>query len=111
MHAHGEDAIEVTAAVRFICDIEKSQRAPSTRPIARNVKIVPAPGAAFARVSFVLAKASSCRRGHRSRNLRHGNYRDITETSSFAPRGIPHFPVCTDEKRGAHATTPRRPST
>ncbi|HEX3381177.1 MAG TPA: hypothetical protein VHU21_15475, partial [Paraburkholderia sp.] len=34
--------------------------------MARNVKIVPAPGAAFARVSFVLAKASSCRRRRRS---------------------------------------------
>ncbi len=34
--------------------------------MARNAKIVPAPGAAFARVSFVLAKASSCRRRRRS---------------------------------------------
>lgn len=75
--------------------------------MARNAKIVPAPGAAFARVSFVLGKASSCRRRAPQPNLRHGHYRDITETGSPLPVSKLHFLPLTVPKRGAHATTPR----
>jgi hypothetical protein len=61
MQAHGDEAIAESDETMSIPDIENSHRARITRPMARNAKIVPAPGAAFARVSFVLAKASSGR--------------------------------------------------
>jgi glycosyltransferase A (GT-A) superfamily protein (DUF2064 family) len=61
MHAHGDEAMADSDETMSMSTIENSHRARITRPMARNAKMVPAPGAAFARVSFVLAKASSCR--------------------------------------------------
>ena len=59
MQAHGDDAIPDSAPSTFMLDIEDSQRARIISPMARSAKIVPAPGAAFARVCLVLAKAFS----------------------------------------------------
>ncbi|CAM2193794.1 protein of unknown function [Paraburkholderia kururiensis] len=57
MQAHGDDAMAASAESRCISDIENNQRTRITRPMARSAKSVPAPGAAFARVCFVLVKA------------------------------------------------------
>ncbi|CAB3730455.1 hypothetical protein LMG24076_05409 [Trinickia soli] len=50
MDAHGDDAIADNDSAYPICAIECSQRASNTRPMARSVNIVPAPGAGSARV-------------------------------------------------------------
>jgi hypothetical protein len=63
--------------------MEKSQRAASTRPIARSAKTVPAPGAGLALICFVLAKTPllSTMKSPAPLGAEPGHYREITNTA------------------------------